>query len=138
MRGDHRHWGGGEQVWYYRLKGETSGTGSLDPEQDESPPIDYALEDLFGPNGLWAHRFNGRVFQQNKDGRWGFVYYEKGTEGDLVASIANPPWSWNDHNDLSPAGEMATDPARFITRYAQGWGPVSTQYSYNTYLDIGG
>ncbi len=101
-----------------------------------SPPPEYALEDIYKPKGLWAHRFNPRVFKQSEGGKWAFVHRKKLTSGGLVPGKANPPWSWNDHNDTSPIGEMATDPARFILRYAQGWGPVSTQYTCNKYLGI--
>ena len=54
----------------------------------------------------------------------------------LQGGAANPPWSWNGHNDTSPIGEIATDPARFIIRYAQGWGPVSTHYICNPYHSV--
>ncbi len=94
----------------------------------------YELVDLFEQGGLWDHRFHNRTFRQNKEGKWGLVYRDKKR---LRGSAANPPWSWNDHNDTSPLGEIVTDPAHFIVRYAQGWGPVSTQYLYNPYQEIG-
>jgi len=70
------------------------------------------------------------------DGKWGITAKKKVTEGNLVPAAANPPWSWNDRNDTSPIGEIATDPARFIGRYAQGLGPLSHHYLYNPYLQI--
>ena len=95
------------------------------------------LEDIFDPDGLWDHRYDLGTFRQGKNGRWGFAAFDKLTSGDeLIASAANPPWSWDDHNDPSLIGEIATDPARFITRYAQGWGPVSSQYTHNGYLNV--
>jgi hypothetical protein len=136
MRGDHKHWGGGEQIWYYRPKGEAVEAGTLDKNEKKTKTVDYDLVDIFEPGGLWDHRFDGSVFRQHQDGRWGFVYFKDEKNEKLEASIANPPWSWNDHNDTSPAGELATDPARFIVRYAQGWGPVSTQYLHNRYQRI--
>ena len=83
--------------------------------------------------GLPVYRVD-RMSKRSGDGQWGFVYREK--SGGLKGGAANPPWSWNDHNDTSPIGEIATDPARFIIRYAQGWGPVSTHYIYNPYQSI--
>lgn len=88
---------------------------------------------MFDAGGFWDHRFHDWVFRQNKSGKRGFVYRDRRR---LHGGAANPPWSWNDHNDTSPIGEIANDPARFVVRYAQGWGPVSTQYIYNPYQDI--
>ena len=141
-------WGGGDDIWYFRPQGEVT-----DPRSQKTiePPIleygelekgyfkDYELIDIHSPEGLWENRFNKHVFLQNKKGRWGFVYYD-GKEGEpgknFFGGSANPPWSWNDHNDPSPIGIIATDPARLILQYAEGWGPVSTHYLYNKYLEI--
>jgi hypothetical protein len=134
VRGDHKGWGGGDEIWYYCPQDEGSTPGTIDhSEQPNTRALEYELVDIFAPGGLWDHRFNDKVFRQNKDGKWGFVYREKRR---LRGGAANPPWSWNDHNDTSPIGEVATDPARFIIRYAQGWGPVSTRYLYNPYQSI--
>ncbi len=134
IRGDHRGWGGGDEIWYYCPKGERSKPGTIDRrERRNTRALDYELTDIFADGGLWDHRFRDRMVRQREDGRWGFVYRDRGR---LRPSRANPPWSFNDHNDPSPIGELATDPARFIVRYAQGWGPVSTQYSFNPYQEI--
>ncbi len=135
IRGDHKRWGAGDKTWYYGPEEETLSHGTLDPkERENSLQMKYHLVDIFADKGLWVHRFDNRVFKQNKDGRWGFVYREK---DKLCGGSANPPWSWSDHNDTSPMGEIATDSARFITRYGQGWGPVSTHYIHNPYQSIG-
>lgn len=135
IRGDHKGWGGGDEVWYYRPAGETGNPAKGNKNDTPVGPIDYALRDLFEPGGLWSARFNDGVLRQKDNGTWGFVYYENGKPGSrLLPGSANPPWSWNDHNDASPIGEIATDPARFILRYAQGLGPVSTHYIRNPYL----
>jgi len=132
--GDHKRWGGGDQIWYYYPAGEENKPGTLDKnEKGNTKTVAYELVDIFAPGGLWEHRFNKNVFLQKKSGKWGFVYKRKGR---LEGGSANPPWSWNDHNDISPVGEIASDPARFITRYAQGWGPVSTHYIHNPYQSI--
>ena len=137
IRGDHKGWGGGDEIWYYRPAGETRTPGTLDPTEKESALAEtYELQGIFAEEGLWSHRFDRRVFGQTKKGQWGFVYLDK-KRSRLSAGAANPPWSWNDHNDSSPVGEIATDPARFIIRYAQGWGPVSTHYIYNPYQSMG-
>ena len=137
IRGDHKGWGGGDETWYYRPAGEKKTPGTLDrTEKKNTHAEEYHLEDIFCEGGLWAHRFDQRVFSQTEKGQWGFVYFDK-QHSSRRAGAANPPWSWNDHNDTSPIGEIATDPAQFIIRYAQGWGPVSTHYIYNPYQSIG-
>lgn len=136
IRGDHTSWGSGDRVWYYRLKGVGGDPGVLN-DDDATRVFKYELEDLFASRGLWDHRYDENVFRQGQNGRWGFTCLDKLTRGKPVASAANPPWSWNDHNDPSPIGEIATDPAWFITRYAQGWGPVSQEYLRNPYFGIG-
>lgn len=146
LYGDNEHWGGGQEIWYYTPKGEpvdprpeglSMFENVADPSRRRKTEIavlkHYELEDIFMPGGLWEHRANANVFQQHKNGAWGFVYKNKKT-GAFEAGAANPPWSFNDSNDTSPMGEIATDPARFILRYGQGWGAVSTHYLYNPYL----
>lgn len=134
MHGSHKGWGGGDRIWYYNPRDETATPGTIDPgEQANTASLEYELVDIFEPGGLWDHRFHNKTFRQNKEGKWGFVYRDKNR---LYGGAANPPWSWNDHNDSSPIGEISTDPAHFVIRYAQGWGAVSTQYIYNPYQDI--
>ncbi len=141
MYGDHKKWGGGDEIWYYYPEGiniQSKKRERLKHADENLEMLDfrnYKLEDIFMKNGLWDHRFKEEVFLQNKSGKWGFVYFDKEKDNTFGGS-ANPPWSWNDHNDTSPIGEIATDPARMIIRYAQGWGPVSTHYLYNCYLSI--
>lgn len=135
--GDQRHWGGGDQTWYYRPSTEQGNPAKLNSDDPKSLKFfDYELVDLFAPGGVWEHRFHKKTFSQKESGQWGFVCRKKLVSGGLLASGAHAPWSWNDRDDTSPMGEIATDPAHFILRYAQGWGPVSTQYSYNMYLDL--
>ncbi len=139
MRGDQKSWGGGDRTWYYMPGGEKGRAGTIDNKaKRESSVKSYRLESLFKADGLWDHRFHPRTFKQNKNGRWGLVCY-KGPKkkNQYIGGAANPPWSWNDHNDTSPIGELVTDPAHFIIRYAQGWGPVSTHYVYNPFQGIG-
>jgi hypothetical protein len=134
IRGDNKHWGGGDEIWYYGPREDAARPGTLD-RKETVRKVTYELEDIFAAGGLWDHRFVRSVFRQNKEGKWAFVYKDK--NDTLRAGAANPPWSWNDHNDPSPMGEIATDPAKVIIRYAQGWGPVSTCYAYNPYQSIG-
>ena len=129
--GDHKRWGGGDYVCnYYPMD-------SIPPEPIapvmKTVQQPYRLVDIFEEDGLWAHRYDSDVFRQRADGRWGYVAYEKITTGNLVPASANPPWSWNDRDDPSPVGEIATDPAGFINRYAQCLGPVSLNYISNPY-----
>ena len=115
-------------------EGRRAGTGTA---SEKVKRLHYRLEDLHRPGGLWEHRFDRRVFQQRTDGRWGFVAMKSLVKGPSMPSAANPPWSWNDRNDKSPLGEIATDPARLYTRYVQGAGPVDLNYEVNPYLGIG-
>jgi len=133
IRGDYKGWGGGEAIWYYQIEDLKNEAGTRDREE-KTRVVEYKIEDIFEKEGLWLHRDKKKVFGQKEGGKWAFIYKDK--DNKPKAGDANPPWSWNDHNDTSPIGEIATDPARFIIRYAQGWGPVSTQYNYNPYLDI--
>lgn len=135
LRGDHGGWGGGDLVRYYHPEGGHEAPEPVNPG-DESETEAYRLVDLFADGGLWEHRFDPMVFRQRDDGRWGFVAYRKLTDGHLTPSSANPPWSWNDRDDPSPIGEMATDPAQFVARYAEGTGPLSREYRVNPYLGI--
>lgn len=140
MKGDQKGWGGGDRTWYYYPKGEKKKPGTVDRNRDvkkRSESKEYRLESLFRPDGLWDHRFHPRVFKQNSDGRWGLVCYkDPKKKTQFIGGKANPPWSWNDHNDTSPIGELVTDPAHFIIRYAQGWGPVSTHYLFNPFQEV--
>ncbi|MFX0136009.1 MAG: hypothetical protein ACFFDN_20365 [Candidatus Hodarchaeota archaeon] len=143
IKGDHKQWCGGDEIWYYSPDKVEIRHIMLDSKvlkrrsvpQTKTRTIKYDLVDIFDEGGLWDYRYNNHVFMQNKNGQWGFVYQDP--KGRKHGGAANPPWSWNDHNDTSPIGEIATDPARFIIRYAQGWGPVSTEYIYNPYQSIG-
>jgi hypothetical protein len=139
MRGDQKGWGGGDRVWYYNPEKEKKQAGTIDNQaRRASSTKPYRLESLFEAGGLWDQRFHPRVFKQNKDGRWGLVCYkDPKRKNEYIGGSANPPWSWNDHNDTSPIGELVTDPAHFIIRYAQGWGPVSTHYICNPFQGIG-
>ena len=134
IHGDHTGWGGGDELLYYYPDEETATPQTIDKAEKNTQAVKYTLEDICAPQGLWSVRFDQAVFRQNKHGQWGFVYREK--NGNLKGASANPPWSWNDHNDTSPIGEIATDPAHFIARYAQGWGVMSLQYLRNPYLGI--
>lgn len=133
--GDHKRWGGGDLIRYYRPE-DCDRPELVDPRDDVDFEWSYELIDLFEADGVWAHRYDRDVFRQARNGRWGFVGYKEVTEGDLLPSSANPPWSWNDKDDPSPIGEIATDPARFMSRYAEALGPLSQQYTANRYLGL--
>lgn len=133
--GDHKHWGGGDETWYYYP--DDGGQKPMPVMEDETiDHIPYTLIDLFAPGGLWEHRQHPKVLGQRSDGKWGFMAPREVTHGKLTPAAANPPWSWNDKNDPSPIGEIATDPARLIGRYAQGLGPLSHHYLRNPYWGL--
>ena len=137
--GDHARWGGGDEIWYYCPAAAHSDGHDHDEASDGNASegvkqLHYRLEDLHRPGGLWDHRFDTRVFRQRDDGKFGFVALKKLTEGSSIAAAANPPWSWNDRNDQSPVGEIATDPARLFARYVQGAIGIDLEYVKNPYL----
>ncbi|MDQ7024640.1 MAG: hypothetical protein Q9P44_03695 [Anaerolineae bacterium] len=154
IRGDKKGWNAGKQIWWYNPIGVKT---LVDPHNEELlvPTADtvfgkgkpahvrayYELDDICAPDGLWDSRLDKDIFMQRDDGQWAFVgkgwLTKSRGQARRLPGAANPPWSWNDNNDPSPMGEIATDPARFIIRYGQGWGPVSTQYIYNPYHNIG-
>ncbi len=133
--GDHRKYRGNDWYhdWYYKPEIE-----NRDPdtriENIKPRTIHYRLEDIFAPGGLWDHREISKVFQKGKSGKWSFA--EKKRFNRYKSGKANPPWSWDDQNDKSPIGEIATDPVGLITRYARGWGNVSHNYVHNPYQNI--
>jgi hypothetical protein len=153
IRGDKKSWNAGKQIWWYN---PCCVKHICDPDGQEPDVPDakivfgkarpdnvrayYELVDIFYPGGLWDSRYDDRVFMQRDNGQWAVVgkgwLNDTTGESQRLPGSANPPWSWNDHNDLSPMGEIATDPARFIINYGQGWGAVSTQYIYNPYQNI--
>lgn len=93
----------------------------------------YQLHDLLEPDGLWQHRRNPRLFA-----RYGaFAGNTSGGCGQGVFACqrdaAHAPWAWNDRDDGSPRGAMASSPAALVLAYFQTHERVSLVYSFNPF-----
>ena len=94
----------------------------------------YVLVDAFEPGGLWLRRNEPKLFAKSGT----FAGDRGGTCGEggvlCTANAANAPWGWNDGDDGDVArGELATDPAKLVTRYFRTPETVSRAYVYNPY-----
>ena len=96
--------------------------------------VRYKLLPVFGRGGLWDFRDDPRVFQPNDKGQSAFV--KKDFNGNLIAGSANPPWGWDDANDLHRPGDFAWDPAHLVAGYFTGLREFSREYVHNRYVGI--
>lgn len=118
----------GEGVVYYP---------SLSRAQVPSGPNDravlYRLHDMLEPDGLWAHRDDPRLFAHYGS----FAGNASGGCGAAalwcLRNAAHASWAWNDHDDHSPGGAMATDPAGLARAYFSTHEHVSSAYELNPF-----
>jgi hypothetical protein len=96
--------------------------------------VRYKLLPVFARGGLWEQRNNPLVFQSNDKGQAAFV--KKDLDGNVVAGSANPPWGWDDANDLDKPGDFAWDPAHLVANYFTGLREFSRDYTHNRYIGI--
>ena len=103
------------------------------PSSPNDRDVRYLLHDMLEPGGLWARRDDPALFA-----RYG-VFAGNASAGCgtavlwCVRDAARASWAWNDHNDHSPAGAMATDPAGLSRAYFTTRERVSTSYTYNPF-----
>jgi hypothetical protein len=95
--------------------------------------VQYRLHDMLEPGGLWERRENPHLFA-----RYGtFAGNASGGCGDGVfwcpKNAAHAAWAWNDHDDRSPSGAMATDPAGLVRAYFATHERVSNAYDFNPF-----
>jgi hypothetical protein len=93
----------------------------------------YRLHDMLEPGGLWEHRNDPRLFA-----RYGaFAGNASGGCGKGVfwcrRDAAHAAWAWNDHDDRSPTGAMASDPAQLTRAYFDTREHVSSVYRFNPF-----
>lgn len=127
------------KAWpYYRIR-ETgvvyypSLTTAEVPSSPNDRSVYYRLHDMLEPGGLWASRGERSLFARhgvfagNRSGRCG--------QSALwcVQDAARASWAWDDHDDRSPAGALATGPASLIRAYFTTREHVSTRYSFNPF-----
>jgi len=127
------------KAWpYYSIRTEgivyyPSLTTAEVPSGPNDRNVQYQLHDMLAPGGLWARRANPRLFV-----RYGtFAGNGSGGCGNGVFwcrhDAAHAAWAWNDHDDRSPTGAMATDPAGLVRAYFTTHEPVSNAYDFNPF-----
>ena len=120
-------------------------TVAEEPDGPNDRNVKYALIDIFGPDGLWHRRNDPQTFanptalagdddESSGPDACGFATFECGTDS------ANPPWGWDDGNDLPGKGVIATDPAYLALGYFSI--PASENldffytYTFNPYVGV--
>ena len=104
------------------------------PSTPDDRNVLYKLIDIFEPGGLWDNRNLASLFASSvsfagdRTGGCG-----QGTLGGCNQNAANPPWGWDDSNDGTVRGVMATDPVGLVTNYFTVPEPVSATYTFNPY-----
>jgi len=93
----------------------------------------YRLHDMLERGGLWEHRNDPRLFAH-------YGAFAGNTSGGCGGGVlwcrrdaAAAAWAWNDHDDHSPAGALATDPAQLSEQYFDTHERVSNLYSFNPF-----
>jgi hypothetical protein len=103
------------------------------PSGPSDPGVLYRLHDMLEPGGLWAQRNNPQLFVRygafagNASGGCGAGVFW------CVRGAAHAAWAWNDHDDKSPTGAIATDPAGLVRAYFDTHERVSTNYRFNPF-----
>jgi len=98
--------------------------------------VHYLLHDMLEPGGLWDRRDDPALFAR-------FGVFAGNASGGCGAAVlwcthdaARASWAWNDHDDRSPAGSMATDPAGLMRAYFTTHERVSTSYGFNPFRQV--
>ena len=127
------------KAWpYYRISQEgivyyPSLTNAEVPSGPNDRSVHYLLHDMLEAGGLWEHRRDPRLFA-----RYG-AFAGNGSSGCgkgvlwCRRNAARAAWAWNDHDDASPAGAMATDPAGLLQAYFDAHEHVSNVYRFNPF-----
>ena len=133
--------GHGLKAWpYYAIKEDgvvyyPSLTVAEAPSGPNDRHVRYQLHDVLEPGGLWEGRREPQLFA--RDG----VFAGNGSDGCGRGVLlcrndaAHTMWAWNDHDDASPAGAMALDPAALAGSYFAVPEALASQYSFNPFRD---
>lgn len=127
------------KAWpYYRIQRQgvvyyPSLTDAEVPSSPDDRQVMYRLHDMLEPGGLWSRRDNRKLFS-----RYGaFAGNSSGGCGQraiwCTKNAAHAVWGWNDHDDRSPTGAMASDPAGLIRAYFTTREPVARSYLFNPF-----
>jgi hypothetical protein len=103
------------------------------PSSPNDRSVYYQLHDMLEPGGLWSLRADRALFARygvfagNNSGRCG--------ESALwcTRNAARAAWAWDDHDDETPAGALAANPAALVRAYFTTREHVSTAYSFNPF-----
>lgn len=127
----------GDGVLYY--PGSTAEVPSGPNDRD----VQYTLTDIFAAGGMWASRTTTSLFASttafagdNSANPYGAKCGAGGAFTSCETNSANPPWAWDDQNDLPASGAIATDPSALVWDYFSWPGKPSAPeaYTYNPYL----
>ncbi|MFE2582400.1 hypothetical protein [Streptomyces sp. NPDC059378] len=132
----------GDGVLYY--PGDTAEVPSGANDRD----VQYTLTDVFTPGGMWDRRNTtslfadpGRFAGDDSSNPYGAACGAGGVLGPAYGACdtdaANPPWAWDDHDDLPGGGYLATHPAELVADYFNWPGEPATPdtaYTWNPYL----
>jgi lysophospholipase L1-like esterase len=126
----------GDGILYY------PGTTAEVPDGPNDRDVQYTLTDIFAPNGMWANRNLTTLFAtpnsfagDDGDNPYGASCGDGAVAGPGTGicdtNAANPPWAWDDGNDLPGAGYIATNPAQLVWDYFNWPGkPASPDLGY--------
>ncbi|MEV7387354.1 hypothetical protein [Streptomyces sp. NPDC091215] len=126
----------GDGIVYY--PGSTAEVPSGSDDRD----VQYTLTDIFAPNGMWANRTLTTLFAtpdnfagDDSSDPYGAECGEGGVlgpaNGACATDAANPPWAWDDADDLPGRGYLATDPAELVWDYFDWTGkPAAPDLAY--------
>ena len=103
------------------------------PSGPNDRSVQYRLHDMLEPGGLWAKRADPQLFV-----RYGtFAGNASAGCGDGVfwcrRDAAHAAWAWDDHDDKSPTGAIATDPAALARAYFTTHERVANTYDFNPF-----
>ncbi|MGY5048923.1 hypothetical protein ACWDE0_25400 [Streptomyces sp. 900105755] len=112
----------GDGIVYY------PGSTAEVPAGSDDRDVQYTLTDVFAANGMWANRTLTTLFATTdnfagddsanpygaKCGAGGVL---GPANGACDTDAANPPWAWDDGDDLPGRGYLATNPAELVWDY---------------------
>jgi hypothetical protein len=127
------------KAWpYYRIGSEgvvyyPSLTQAEVPSGPNDRSVLYRLHDMLEPSGLWERRNDSKLFAHYGS----FAGNASGGCGRGVLwcrrDAAHAAWAWDDHDDGSPPGAMALDPAGLVRAYFDTHEHVSSLYRFNPF-----
>jgi hypothetical protein len=131
----------GDGVLYY--PGSTAEVPSGPNDRD----VQYTLTDVFTSGGMWDERHLTSLFADpdsfagdDSSDPYGAACGAGGVLGPAYGTCdtdaANPPWAWDDGDDLPGAGYLATNPAELVADYFDWPGEpatADTSYTWNQY-----